>query len=119
MNVIRLSVVTGLLAVWAGTCMAASSGVIQFHGSIVEPGCNSATPGGSTVAFNGCPQAMRGSRFEVQPVGSVQALGNATANVKLVADSSNGRYYDQRYLLVDAGGKPIQSGAYIVTMTAP
>ncbi|ROM33805.1 hypothetical protein BK648_23815 [Pseudomonas poae] len=119
MNVIRLSVVTGFLAVWAGACMAASSGVIQFHGSIVEPGCKATAQGGSTVALNGCPQAMRGSRFDVQPVRTVQALGNAVANVKLVADSGSGRYYDQRYQLVDALGKPIESGAYIVTLTAP
>ncbi|MGH8449028.1 type 1 fimbrial protein [Pseudomonas sp.] len=119
MNVTRLSVVTGFLVVWAGACLAAPSGVIHFHGSIVEPGCNSATLGGSTVAFNTCPQAMRGSQLEVQPVRSVQALGNATANVKLVADSGSGRYYDQRYVVVDARGKPIQSGTYIVIVTSP
>lgn len=37
----------------------------------------------------------------------------------LVADSGGGRYYDQRYLLVDGGGKPIQSGNYVITLTAP
>lgn len=119
MNVLRLSLVTGVLAVWTGACLAASSGVIQFHGSIVEPGCNPSTSGGATVEFNGCPQALRGSQFEAQSVRSVTALGNAAVNVKLVADSPNGRYFDQRYVLVDALGKPIQSGAYIVTMTAP
>jgi hypothetical protein len=114
-NVLRLSVVTGFLALWTGASMAASSGVIQFSGRIVEPGCSSVAPGGSTVEFKGCPQAHRGSQFEVRSVGSV----TAPVNVKLLADSVNGRYYDQRYVLVDAAGKPIQSGLYVVTMTAP
>ena len=52
-------------------------------------------------------------------VRTVKALGTAQANVKLVADSRDGRYYDQRYVLVDALGKPIQSGAYVVTLSAP
>ncbi|CRM90804.1 hypothetical protein [Pseudomonas sp. 22 E 5] len=119
MNVKRLSLVTGVLAVWAGASLAGPSGVIQFHGSIVEPGCHAAAPGGSTLELKGCPQALRGSQFAVQPVRTVTALGTAQADVKLVADRSDGRYYDQRYVLVDALGKPIQSGAYVVTMTAP
>jgi hypothetical protein len=119
MNLKRLSLVTGFLAVWAGNCMAASSGVIQFHGSIVEPGCVPDAPGGAAMLLKNCPQASRGSQFDVQPARSVQALGNAAVNVKLVTDSGEGRYYDQRYVLVDSRGKPIQSGAYVVTMTAP
>jgi hypothetical protein len=39
--------------------------------------------------------------------------------VRLVADSGKGRYYDQRYVLVDSAGKLIQSGNYIITMTSP
>lgn len=119
MNVKRLSLVTGVLAVWAGACLAGSSGVIQFHGSIVEPSCHAAAPGGSTLELKGCPQALRGSQLAVQPVRTVKALGTAQANVKLVDDSSDGRYYDQRYVLVDTLGKPIQSGAYVVTLSAP
>ena len=119
MNLKHLSVVTGFLAVWAGSCMAASSGVIQFHGSIVEPGCAPAALSGAAMELKGCPQASRGGRFDVQPVRSVQALGNSAVNVKLVTDSGAGRYYDQRYVLVDSGGKPLQSGAYVVTLTAP
>ncbi len=119
MNIKRLSVVSGFLAMWTGVSVAASSGVIQFHGSIVVPSCSVAPSGGSTLELKGCPQAYRGNRFDVQSVRSVQAVGNSPVNVKLVADSGEGRYYDQRYMLVDAGGKPVQSGAYIVTMTAP
>lgn len=119
MNVTRLAVVSVLLAAGSGACMAASQGVIRFHGSIVEGGCNTAAASGSTVALTGCPVANHGSRLDVREVGSVQALGNATANVKLIADSGDGRYYDQRYVVVDALGKPIQSGTYVITMTSP
>ena len=119
MHVKRLSRVTGFLAVWAGSCLAASGGVIQFHGSIVEPGCASSAPGGAVMELKGCPQTVRGNQFDVQPVRSVQALGAAKANVKLVGDNANGRYYDQRYVLVDSLGKPIQSGLYVVTLTSP
>ncbi|NVZ69501.1 type 1 fimbrial protein [Pseudomonas costantinii] len=123
MNVKRLSVVTGFLAMWAGACMASSQGVIQFHGSIVESSCTSVASSGSMMELKGCPLASRGSRINVHPVSSVKALGNATvnatANVKLVADSGSGRYYDQRYVLVDPLGKPIHSGAYVITLTSP
>lgn len=117
MNVKRLSLVTGLLAVWAGSCMA--SGVIQFQGRIYAPSCTPVAPGGSALELKECPQAFRGNQFDVQTIRSVQAVGNAPVNVKLVADSGEGRYYDQRYQLVDSRGKPVQSGAYIITMTAP
>ncbi|MBO0495027.1 type 1 fimbrial protein [Pseudomonas sp. Marseille-Q1929] len=118
-NVKRLSLVSGFFAVWAGGCLAASGGVIQFRGSIVEPGCNAATSGGSMIELKGCPQALRGGRFDVQPIRSVQALSGAPASVKLVTDSGSGRYYDQRYVLVDTQGKPVHSGLYVVTLTSP
>ncbi|RQO43106.1 type 1 fimbrial protein [Pseudomonas sp. KBW05] len=118
-NVKRLSLVSGFFAVWAGGCLAASGGVIQFHGSIVEPGCATSASGGAAMELKGCPQAFRGNRFDVQSVSSVQARGPAPVSVKLVSDNANGRYYDQRYVLVDTLGKPIQSGAYVVTLTAP
>ncbi|AZP71806.1 type 1 fimbrial protein [Pseudomonas poae] len=117
MNIKCLSLATGLLAMWAGSCLA--SGVIQFRGSVVAPGCEAGASSGSTLELRGCPQAFRGNQFDVQTIRSVQAVGNAPINVKLVSDSGEGRYYDQRYKLVDSRGKPIQSGAYIVTMTAP
>ncbi|TFY86648.1 type 1 fimbrial protein [Pseudomonas kairouanensis] len=117
MNVKGLSVVTGFLAIWAGSCMA--GGVIQFHGSVVTPGCEAGASGGSILELKGCPQVFRGNQFEVRTIRSVQAVGNAPVNVKLVADSGEGRYYDQRYQLVDSRGKPVLSGAYIITMIAP
>ncbi|TFY93493.1 type 1 fimbrial protein [Pseudomonas nabeulensis] len=117
-SVKRLSLVAGFLALWAGGCIAAG-GVIRFEGRIVEPGCQSSSRGGSTLELTGCPQKLRDSQFDVQPIRSVQAVGNAPVHVKLLTDSGAGRYYDQRYQLVDGRGKPIQSGAYVVTLTAP
>ncbi len=55
MNVKRWSWVTGFLAVWTGGCLAASGGVIQFRGSIVEPGCEAAVSGVSAIELKGCP----------------------------------------------------------------
>ncbi|VVN29893.1 hypothetical protein PS664_04768 [Pseudomonas fluorescens] len=119
MNSMRMTVLTGVVAVWGGTCMAASQGVIHFSGSIVEQGCSTSARSGSMMELKGCPVASRGSQFDVRPVTTVNAVGNASGNVRLVADSGSGRYYDQRYLVVDSTGKPIQSGNYVVTVTAP
>lgn len=120
MNVIRLSLVTGFLAVWTGTCMAApQGGVVRFYGSIVEPGCTTAAASGSIMELKGCPQASRGNQLAVQPVRSVKAVGAPNAHVRLMADTPNGRYYDQRYVLVDAFDKPIQTGSYLITLTSP
>jgi len=99
--------------------MAASQGVIQFHGSIVEFSCESVARRGALMELKDCPLANRGSQFEARQVDSVKALGNATTYVKLVGDSGNGRYYDQRYVLVDGHGKPVQSGYYVITMSSP
>ncbi|WP_371913946.1 hypothetical protein [Pseudomonas sp. 35 E 8] len=41
------------------------------------------------------------------------------AHVQRVANSGNGRYYEQRYVLVDSAGKPIQSGNYVIILTSP
>ena len=117
MNIKCLSVVAGVLAAWAGSCMA--GGVLQFHGRIVEAGCTPSASGGSTLELTECPRAFRGNRFDIQPLRSAQAVSGAPVRVKLLSDSGEGRYYDQRYMLVDARGKPIESGAYVVTMTAP
>ncbi|PRA23115.1 hypothetical protein [Pseudomonas poae] len=117
-NVKRFSRVAGFLVIWTGACMA-SDGVIQFQGRIFAPGCTPLAPGGSTLELNGCPQAFRGNQFDVQPIRSVQAVGNSAVKVKLLTDSGAGRYYDQRYQLVDGRGKPIQTGAYVVTLIAP
>ncbi|MBT2372616.1 type 1 fimbrial protein [Pseudomonas fluorescens] len=125
MNLKRLSVVTGLFFIMVGSCGAASQvgqGVIQFHGSIVEPGCASGVSG-TVMELKGCSPASRGSQINVrsiQPVSSVTALDHSAVNVRLVADSGvGGRYYDQQYMLVDNAGKPVHSGTYLITLTSP
>ena len=120
MNVGRFSVMTSLLCLWASTCGAAQTvgqGTLRFTGAIVESGCATNARSGSVMELTGCASVSRGSRLDVrsvEPVASVKA-----AHVRLVADSGEGRYYDQRYLLVDNAGKPIESGNYVITMTSP
>ena len=120
MSVKRLGVVTGLLYLWASTCGAAPSvgqGTIEFTGSIVETGCATNARSGAVLELTGCAEASRGGDVDVRglkPVASVDA-----AHVLLVADARSGRYYNQRYVLVDGAGKPIQSGNYVVTLTTP
>lgn len=125
MNNKRLVAVCGLLLAWAGTCSAApgvTQGVIRFQGSIVEPGCTANVGEGARMQLKACPAAGRNTQLDVhsvQPVSTVTALGTSQANVKWVSDTVSGRYYDQRYVLVDNLGKPIQSGVYVVTLTSP
>ncbi|UEL25175.1 type 1 fimbrial protein [Pseudomonas fluorescens] len=120
MNVKGISVFTGLFCLWAGGCGAAQTvgqGTIQFRGAIVEPGCATNARSGAVMELTGCAQSNRGSHLDVRNVAPVASVN--TAHVKLVSDSGNGRYYDQRYQLVDDAGKPIQSGNYVITMTSP
>ena len=120
MNVRRFAVVTGLLCLWASTCGAAQTvgqGTIRFTGAIVEPGCATNARSGGQMDLIGCPSANRGGAIDVRSMRPVASV--ADAHVQLVADSANGRYYDQRYRLVDSAGKPIQSGNYVITLTSP
>jgi type 1 fimbria pilin len=126
MNGKRLSVGISLFFALSGACLAATplgQGVIQFHGSIVESSCSSGVGAGSTFEFNGCPTRVRGdsvSARSVEPVRSVSALDHSRVGVRLVAEGSkDGRYYDQQYALVDTAGKPVNSGAYLITLTSP
>ncbi|WP_248751509.1 type 1 fimbrial protein [Pseudomonas sp. MWU15-20650] len=120
MNICGISVVAGLLCLGASTGGAAQTvgqGVIEFKGSIVEPVCAANARSGAVMELNGCSNASRGSRLDVRslaPVASVNA-----PHLRLVTDSGEGRYYDQRYLLVDGAGKPIRSGNYVITLTSP
>lgn len=126
MRIKKLSVVTGLLVISTSICgaaQAASQGTISFHGSIVEPGCVSNAYNSSLMELTGCPSASRGNRIDVRrvtPVASVKAVGDSSHRAVLLSDTgSDARYYDQRYQLVDSLGKPIQSGAYVVTLSSP
>lgn len=126
MNGLRLSVFSGLLVAWAGTCGAAEQvghGIIQFRGGIVEPVCTTSSGTGSVMELKGCPLASRGNLIDVRsvrPASSVKALGQSEAKVKLVADSGmSGRYYNQSYILIDNAGVLIRSGSYVVTLRSP
>lgn len=125
MNGKRLLVGIILLFALAGVSFAATplgQGLIQFHDSIVEPGCTSLTRMSSTFQFNGCPTPV-GSAVSVRSVESVRSvslLDHSSVNVKLLAVSGrDGRYYDQQYELVDGTGKPVRSGTYLITLTSP
>lgn len=98
-------------------------GVIQFHGSIVEPSCTSRMGTNSTIQLYKCPTPVLISAISVREVElarSVSAVNNSSVNVKLLAASSReGRYYSQQYELVDDMGKPVRTGAYLITLTWP
>ncbi|MBU6959759.1 type 1 fimbrial protein [Pseudomonas sp. CVAP len=125
MNGKFFSVGMGLFFSLTGMCFAATpvaQGVISFHGSIVESSCASSAQVGG-LRLDDCPALARGSVISVrsvEPVRSVSALDHYNVGVKLVADSGKeGRYYNQQYALVDGSGKPVNSGAYLITLTSP
>jgi hypothetical protein len=120
MRINGFSAATGLLCLWASACGAAhpaSQGTIRFTGSIVEPMCATNAHSGTQLDVTGCPSASRGNQFTVRSVAPVASVN--AASLRLVADSGSGRFYDQRYLLVDGRGQPVKSGRYVVTLTAP
>ncbi|MNI99712.1 hypothetical protein D3C73_1588630 [compost metagenome] len=55
----------------------------------------------------------------MKPQASASSLDNASVQVKLVADSNRGLYYDQLYTLVDNSGKAVTQGLYLITLTSP
>jgi hypothetical protein len=126
MNGKRWSVGIGLFFLLSGACQAANflgQGVIRFHGSIVESGCTSRMGVSSMFEFNDCPTKVSDNSVSVrrvEPVSSVSAIEPSGGHVKLlVGRSQDGRFYNQQYELVDGGGKPLGSGAYVVTLTSP
>ncbi|MBK5416653.1 type 1 fimbrial protein [Pseudomonas sp. TH31] len=121
-----LSVGISLFFAMSGACLAATSlgqGVIRFQGSIVESSCGSHVGANSTVELSGCSTSAQGSAVSarsVEPVSSVSAPDHSRVDVKLVKETRrDGRYYDQQYTLVDGAGKPVNSGTYLITLTAP
>ena len=125
MSIKHLAVAAGLFLAGIGTFSQAqqpSRGVINFHGSIVEPSCNASSEGESLMQLKGCTTASRGnliSAHSVQPFNTVKSVQGSATQVRLVADSgTNGRYYNQSYQLMDNAGAPVRSGSYVVTITA-
>ncbi|AIG00801.1 Uncharacterised protein [Pseudomonas fluorescens] len=100
-----------------------AQGVIQFHGSIVEATCAAGSGSGSTLALSGCPTSASGgniSAYGVEPVRTVSALDHSVVKVKLVTEATDdGRYFNRQYSLSDEAGRPLRSGAYLVTLSYP
>lgn len=133
MNAKQLSAVVGLFLGAVGPTFAATStsqGVIHFHGSIVESPCvpasqASAKNHNTILSLDRCPRLSRGNVIDVHRVGTetVSAVGGSkpAVRVKLIADSGDASslYYNQQYALIDAAGKQINTGTYIVTLTSP
>lgn len=121
----RLAVGISLFfALVSGTAQAApvSHGVIHFRGSIVEATCTTGDGAGATLALSGCPQFVPASNVSaqgVEPVRTVSALDHSVVKVKIVTETRDGRYFDRQYNLSDAAGKPLRSGAYLVTLSYP
>jgi len=122
----RLAIGTFLVFALSGVSLAAvplGQGVIQFHGSFEESGCITNVNMSSTFEFKRCPSPQLGSAVNVrrvESVSSVSATGHSNVKVKLLAGSSpDGRYYNQQYELVEGSGKPVLSGAYVITLTLP
>lgn len=112
-----------LLFSLSGLCHGATTlatGVIQFHGRIVEAPC---TPSIQLNTFKliDCPPTARGNDVRVQPTASATVVGASSANkvrLKLVTDTRNNeRYYKQHYTVIDASGEAVTSGNYIITLT--
>lgn len=115
-----ISVIAGLLGLWASTCGAAQSvgqGTLEFRGSIVEPGCATNARSGLVMEVKGCADTGHANRFDVRSL--MPVAGVAAPRLLRVADSGRGRNHDQRYVLVDGAGQPILSGNYVVTVTTP
>lgn len=125
MNGKRLLLGMNMFFVLCGTCLADSpnsgspGGAIQFSGAVVDTSCASQGGNNSTFGYKNCPTRLNGDVLGVQPVGTVRAVGKSNVNIRLLADSRNGRFFDQRYQLVDGLGKPVGSGNYLITMTSP
>lgn len=88
-----------------------SSGVLQFTGSIVEPSCRGIA-GDWGVWLDGCPSGTLGSHIDVQ---SVESQGEA---VQIIKDGALD-HTSQSYRLVDASGKQLSQGNFVVILTSP
>ncbi|WP_137806424.1 type 1 fimbrial protein [Pseudomonas sp. G(2018)] len=120
MKIKHLPVAISVFFTLSGSSWAATPGApdtIRFEGAIVERSCSSGLSTQATVKLNTCPALGRATVVNVRNVDPLSASAQVT--VKLLADSGQGRYYDQRYALVDATGAPVRSGNYLMTMTLP
>jgi type 1 fimbria pilin len=121
LKVTSVAVLFSLCAVCQAATPAAQ-GEIRFIGSIVESPCTTSSLA-SGWRMEGCPSIARGTGIDVRrinPQATIRALDNASAQVRLIADSGEqGGYYDQQYALVDNTDKPVTTGTYLITLTMP
>lgn len=117
MKINSLPIVISLFSTlnWTTTVIAQNS--IRFEGSIVERGCHSSVDPHGVLELKTCPALARETTFDVVHLAQPRTSPNIT--VKRLTDSGQGRYYDQKFTLVDTKGKPILSGNYLITMALP
>lgn len=114
----HLPVVISLLSTLSGaswSTIAAAENTLRLEGAIVERVCHSRVKTQGTFELNTCPALARATEFGVISLDR----SRTGIRVKLLADSGQDRYFDQRYALVDGEGAAVDSGNYRVTMTLP
>ncbi|TYO70142.1 type 1 fimbrial protein [Pseudomonas sp. CK-NBRI-02] len=98
------------------------SGVIRFTGNVVESPCTTSFDS-TGWRMDACPTPSRNIDVSVHPVRpktSLSSSDSTSVKAKLVFSSTTeGRYFDQQYKLVDRAGKPVTTGNYLVTITMP
>jgi hypothetical protein len=100
-------------ATWS--TIAAAENTLRLEGAIVERVCHSSVKTQGMFELNTCPALARATVFGVNSLD----WSRRGIRVKLLADSGQDRYFDQRYALVDGKGAAAGSGNYVVTMTLP
>lgn len=103
-------------------CQAApndNQGVIKFNGSVVEAPCSTSSLA-SSWRLEGCPSQGHAPDITVRSMGTVpttSALDDPTVQIKLIASNTQGRYYNQQYILVGKTGETVKTGHYLITLT--
>jgi hypothetical protein len=72
--------------------------------------------------MDACPTPSRNIDVSVHRVRPKTSLSSDSTPVKarlVVSSTTEGRYFDQQYALVDRAGKPVTTGNYLVTVTMP
>ncbi|KAB0495805.1 hypothetical protein [Pseudomonas vancouverensis] len=108
----------------SGNCLAngtAEQGSLRIQGYITETLCTPAsragTDGQAIIQLTQCPgdtrdNVMNASRLA--PTMTVSAVGNSSGEARV---NAIGAKADNRYTLVDSKGQPMETGAYVVTLT--
>lgn len=127
MNGTRLLLGQILYVVLVGSCSVAAApmtGSLNIRGQIVEPPCSTEVSADLTLMLQGCPSVISaGNILEVKrvtTVTSVAAADNSSVEARLITNKElSGAEYGQEYILIDASGKTIRSGSYVVNINYP